>query len=83
MPSATLYKWQRSGWVHSRKAAVALGRLALWADDDELARLRQLRLYKRQWPDPHYPASLTSPKNREEGDRRCVVSKPPSGVTGP
>jgi hypothetical protein len=82
MPSATLYKWQRSGWVHSRKAAGALGRLALWADDDELARLRQLRLYKRQWPAPHYPATLTGPKNREEGDRQCGAFKPPSGVTG-
>jgi hypothetical protein len=57
-----LYKWQRFGWVHSRKVAEALGRLALWADDEELKRLRQLRLYKRQWSEPRYPATLTTPK---------------------
>jgi DNA invertase Pin-like site-specific DNA recombinase len=43
MPIATLHKWQRCGWVHSRKVAVASGRLVIWADDDELERLRQLR----------------------------------------
>jgi hypothetical protein len=70
IPRTTLYKWQRFGWVHSRKVTEALGRLALWADDEERARLRQLRLYKRQWPNPRYPASLTTPKPREAGDRR-------------
>jgi DNA invertase Pin-like site-specific DNA recombinase len=70
LPRITLYKWQRFGWVHSRKAAEALGRLALGADDEELARLRQLRLYKRQWPEPRYPATLTTPKIRERGERR-------------
>ena len=68
LPRSTLYKWQRFGWVHSRKVAEALGRLALWADDEELKRLRQLRLYKRQWPEPRYPATLTTPKAREEGE---------------
>ncbi len=70
LPRSTLYKWQRLGWVYSRKVAEALGRLALWADDEELKRLRQLRLYKRQWPKPHYPATLTTPKAREEGESR-------------
>ena len=70
LPRITLYKWQRVGWVHSRKVAEALGRLALWADDEELERLRQLRLYKRQWPDPRYPATLTTPKTREKGENR-------------
>lgn len=70
LPRITLYKWQHLGWVHSRKAAEALGRLALWADEDELERLRQLRLYKRQWPEPRYPATLTTPKIREAGARR-------------
>jgi hypothetical protein len=70
LPRSTLDKWQRLGWVYSRKVAEALGRLALWADDEELTRLRQLRLYKRQWPDPRYPATLTTPKAREEGESR-------------
>jgi hypothetical protein len=34
MPIATLHKWQRLGWVHSRKVLVASGRWAIWADTD-------------------------------------------------
>jgi len=64
MPIATLHKWQRLGWVHSRKVPVASGRWALWADADELERLRQLRVYQRKWPEPRYPQALTTPKRR-------------------
>lgn len=38
MPIATLHKWQRSGWVQSRKVAVAAGRWAIWADEEERER---------------------------------------------
>jgi hypothetical protein len=62
MPIATLHKWQRLGWVHSRKVPVASGRWAIWADTDELERLRQLRAYRRKWPEPRYPQALTTPK---------------------
>jgi hypothetical protein len=65
MPIATVHKWQRWGWVHSRKVVVAAGRWAIWADDDELERLRRLRAYKRKWPEPRYPAALTTPKRRD------------------
>jgi len=41
---------------------VASGRWALWADADELERLRQLRAYQRKWPEPRYPQALTTPK---------------------
>ena len=64
MPMATLHKWQRLGWVHSRKVPVASGRWALWADADELERLRQLRAYQRKWPESCYPQALTTPKRR-------------------
>ncbi len=64
MPIATLHKWQRMGWVHRRKVPVASGRLIIWADEGELERLRQLRAYKRQWPEPRYPAILTTPRPR-------------------
>ena len=71
MPNATLYKWQRWGWVHSRNVAEASGRLALWADADELERLRRLRAYPRQWPEPRYPQALIQPKERgSDGDRQ-------------
>ena len=66
MPMATVHKWPRLGWVHSRKVAVAAGRWAIWADDNELARLRRLRAYKRQWPAPRYPAALTTPTPRDD-----------------
>jgi hypothetical protein len=64
IPVATLHKWQRVGWIQSRKVPVAGGRWAIWADADELARLHRLRAYRRQWPEPRYPAALTTPKPR-------------------
>ena len=64
MPCATLDKWQRLGWVHSRKVEGAGGRWAIWADADELERLGQLRAHHRKWPEPGYPAALTRPKAR-------------------
>ena len=83
LPRITLYKWQRVGWVPSRKVAEALGRLALWADDEELERLRQLRLSKRQWPNPRYPATLITPKPREKDAHRCVACKLLAGGMSP
>jgi DNA invertase Pin-like site-specific DNA recombinase len=71
MPIATLHKWQRLGWVHSRKVPVASGRWALWADADELARLRQLRAYQRKWPEPRYPQALTTPQRRDMQPQRA------------
>jgi DNA invertase Pin-like site-specific DNA recombinase len=70
MPIATLHKWQRSGWVQSRKVAVAAGRWAIWADEEERERLRRLRAYQRKWPEPRYPEVLTTPKSREPGESR-------------
>jgi DNA invertase Pin-like site-specific DNA recombinase len=62
MPIATLHKWQRLGWVHSRMVPVASGRWAIGADADALERLRRLRAYQRKWPEPRYPQTLTTPK---------------------
>jgi hypothetical protein len=66
MPVATLHKWQRLGWVYSRTVAVASGRWAIWADADELERLRRLRAYQRKWPEPRSPPALTMPKLHAE-----------------
>jgi hypothetical protein len=60
--------------VHSRKVAVAAGRWAIWADDNELARLRRLRTYKRQWPEPRYPAALTTPTPRDDARRTTATA---------
>lgn len=61
MPIATLHRWQRVGWVTSRKVTAAGGRWALHADAHELLRLRRLREAPRSWPQP-YPTELTTPK---------------------
>ncbi len=65
MPIATLHRWQRVGWLTSRKVANAGGRWAIYADADELVRLRRLRDSPRGWPQP-YPTELITPKPMPE-----------------
>ena len=64
MPTTTLHNWVRRGWVESRKLNDRRGHWVLWADEDELRRLRQLRITKQGWPDRPYPESLTRPKRQ-------------------
>jgi DNA invertase Pin-like site-specific DNA recombinase len=63
MPIATLHRWQRVGWIVSRKVMAAGGRWAIHSDTDELHRLRRLRDSPRGWPQP-YPTELITPKPR-------------------
>jgi hypothetical protein len=65
MPIATLHRWQRVGWVISRKVTAAGGRWAIYADADERRRLRHLRDSPRGWPQP-YPTELINPKPKTE-----------------
>lgn len=65
VPIATLHRWQRVGWVTSRKVTAAGGRWALYADADELLRLGRLREAPRGWPQV-YPTELTTPKPNSE-----------------
>ncbi len=65
MPIATLHRWQRVGWLASRKVFAAGGRWAIFADDDELMRLRKLRTAPRGWPEV-YPKELTTPKSQTD-----------------
>lgn len=64
MPPETLRRWQRVGWVTSRKVMSAGGRWAIHADADELSRLRTLRDTPRGWPEP-YAIELITPKRAE------------------
>jgi len=66
IPVATMHKWQRLGWVHSRKVDVAGGRWAIWADEGELQRIRRIRTCKRTWPEPRYPLELTTPNLKSQ-----------------
>ena len=43
MPDVTLYDWMRRGWVQALRQAEDGKRWILWADEEELARLRQWR----------------------------------------
>jgi DNA invertase Pin-like site-specific DNA recombinase len=65
MPIATMHRWQRVGWVTAHKVTKAGGRWAIYADADELLRLRRLRDCHRGWPQP-YPTELTTPKPKIE-----------------
>jgi len=67
MPIATLHRWQRVGWVTSRKIAEAGGRWSIYADANELDRLRRLRNSPRGWPQP-YPTELITPKPKADNN---------------
>ena len=62
MPQPTVHCWVRRGWIRARKLPGIGGRWVLWADAEELDRLRRLRAYRRTWPDETYPAELTTPR---------------------
>ena len=64
MPSATLRGWCRKGWVHVRKVTLAYRRFIIWADAEELARLRRLHKHRRGAPGVPYPSALTTPNPR-------------------
>jgi hypothetical protein len=66
MPTTTLHNWLRRGWVEGRKLNDRQGRWVLWADEDEIRRLHQLRTTKQGWPDRPYPESLTKPKRQAD-----------------
>jgi len=65
MPISTLHRWQRVGWVTSRKVAAAGGRWAIYANADELARLGRLRTASQGWPQA-YPPELTTPQPKTD-----------------
>jgi DNA invertase Pin-like site-specific DNA recombinase len=66
MPQPTLYHWLRRGWVNARQLPVAGGRWIIWADAEELDRLRRLHRCPRRWHNQPQAATLTRPKRRPE-----------------
>lgn len=65
LPSPTLYSWMRRGWVEARQLVGPAGRWILWADAEELTRLRRLRAAPRTWYNRPQAADLTVPKRRK------------------
>jgi DNA invertase Pin-like site-specific DNA recombinase len=66
MPSATLHRWRKVGWVQARKLPVPGGHWAIRAPGTELKRLTRLRKYQRTRRDLPIPAELTTPKIRKK-----------------
>jgi hypothetical protein len=64
MPQATLHRWVRVGWVNARKLPTPAGQWVIWADEDELARMAELRTCPRGWSEDDRLATLTKPKER-------------------
>jgi hypothetical protein len=66
MPHPTLYSWLRRGWVHARQLPGAQGRWILWADEEELERLKRLRTCPHTWCEQPLFHQLITPKPRAE-----------------
>jgi hypothetical protein len=58
----TVRRWMRVGWVNVRRDDE--GHRILWADADELRRLRELHQLPRDWPHKARLAELQKPKQR-------------------
>ncbi|MCI0542107.1 MAG: recombinase family protein [Verrucomicrobiales bacterium] len=64
-----MQRWRQRGWVHARRVPGAPKRWFIWADKEELQRLRQLRncpIDRSQKYGPRFPAKLTTPKKRHD-----------------
>ena len=60
-----IHYWVKQGWVHSRRTPSGK-HLIVWADRDELHRLRQLATGKNSWIATRHP-ELVIPKSRPAG----------------
>jgi DNA invertase Pin-like site-specific DNA recombinase len=58
----TVRRWMRVGWLHLRKDEE--GHHIIWADADELRRLRELHRLPRTWANKERLAELQKPKQR-------------------
>lgn len=59
----TVRRWIAHGWVHCRRTP-QLDYYLIWADADELNRLRRLRDHGRKYPRIPTPPELTTPRRR-------------------
>ena len=58
----TVRRWLRAGWLNVRRDAD--GHHVIWADADELRRLRELHQLPRTWANKSRLAELKQPKPR-------------------
>jgi transposase-like protein len=62
----TLHGWRRKGWMHTRQLGGRGGPWAVWADPNELDRLRALKECPRLWNHQERLARLRTPGPRGE-----------------
>lgn len=75
MPRTTLHRWVLRGWVRFRRTRVQGFRI-LWADSEELSRLKQLRAYaKTAKHRRRYPTELTVPKTAKTSNANSAGAK--------
>lgn len=60
--SQKIHYWVKQGWIHSRRTPSGK-HLIVWADEDEIGRLRKLTNPKNSWIAARYP-DLVIPKRR-------------------
>jgi DNA invertase Pin-like site-specific DNA recombinase len=73
--AATVRRWIARGWIHCRRSPQH-GYHLLWADADELERLRQLRDHGQSYPRIPMPAVLTAPKRRPSAKAASAEDSP-------
>lgn len=59
-----VHRWRWSGWLHTRQLPGKAGRWIVWADSEEVDRLRQLRAHEVNQPRKPVPVELRTPKER-------------------
>ncbi|MBF0206213.1 MAG: hypothetical protein HQK53_04930 [Oligoflexia bacterium] len=64
IPEPTLYSWIRRGWIAARQPEGREGYWILWADKNEIERLKKLHTRKRSWSNELPPAELITPNKR-------------------
>lgn len=71
-----VHQWRWYGWLHARQLPGKAGRVIVWADRDEVRRLRRLRAYEVQHRNQRgVPAELTTPKERGNGPKKAGRKK--------
>lgn len=76
VPRDTVRRWQRVGWLHSYRDVD--GYWILWADTDEVARLRALQALPRAWENKERLAELKKPKPLLKRPKTARPGKPGS-----
>jgi hypothetical protein len=62
VPARSIHTWIKRGYVNARQLDGHLGRWIVWADDEELGRLRRLHERRRGWSSEPPPTDLATPK---------------------